>query len=122
MLAKKAGFFTVFAAVMLMLGGCGSNAGANLGGVRNGYENGAYWDGYGINGGRSLDGYNGGNYTTYGMRDDSLAQDLRNAWDDLSEQGENRTNDRKNRTDDRKKQTEKRTKEKEIGDTNKAMN
>ena len=39
----------------------------------------AYWDGYGINSGRSMD--NGANYTTYGTRNDSigttLGQDLR---------------------------------------------
>ena len=84
------------AAVMLLLGGCG-NAGANLGGTMDDYNNGryanggaAYWDGYGINSGRSMDGYNGGNYTTYGTRNDStgttLGQDLEDTWDDLTGQ------------------------------------
>lgn len=119
MLAKKAGLFTALAAVMLMLGGCGNNAGANLGGVRNGYEYGrgnAYWDGYGINSGRSLDGYNGA--TPYGMRNDSLGQDLENAWDDFTGQEEKRTEDRNGKKDKKEKQTEK----KEIGNTNKAVN
>ena len=86
------------AAVMLLLGGCG-NAGANLGGTMDGYNNGygngryanggaAYWDGYGINSGRSMD--NGANYTTYGTRNDStgttLGQDLEDTWDDLTGQ------------------------------------
>lgn len=88
MFGRRAGLFSALAAVMLLLGGCG-NAGANLGGTMDGYNNGygngryanggaAYWDGYGINSGRSMD--NGANYTTYGTRNDSagttLGQDL----------------------------------------------
>ena len=103
MFGKKAGLFFALAAVMLTLGGCG-NAGANLGGTMDGYDNGygsgmygnggtAYWDGYGINSGRSMDGYNGGNYTTYGTRNDNtgntLGQDLEDTWDDLT--GQDRT-------------------------------
>ena len=48
----------------------------------------AYWDGYGINSGRSMD--NGANYTTYGTRNDNtgttLGQDLEDTWDDLTGQ------------------------------------
>ena len=112
MLGKKAGLFMALTAVMLLLGGCG-NAGANLGRTvdGNGYDNGygsgmysgggtAYWDGYGINSGRSMNGtgYNGGNYTTYGTRNDNtgntLGQDLENTWDDLT--GQNNTNAKAN--------------------------
>lgn len=114
MLGKKAGLFMALTAVMLMLGGCG-NAGANLGrtvdgnGYDNGYGNGmyssggtAYWDGYG----RSMNGtgYNGGNYTTYGTRNDNtgntLGQDLENTWDDLTGQNDTNTkaNDKTNNT------------------------
>lgn len=96
MFGRRAGLFSALAAVMLLLGGCG-NAGANLGGTMDDYNNGryanggaAYWDGYGINSGRSMDGYNGGNYTTYGTRNDStgttLGQDLEDTWDDLTGQ------------------------------------
>ncbi len=109
MFGRKAGLFSALAAVMLMLGGCG-NAGANLGGTMDGYDNGygsgmygnggtAYWDGYGINSGRSMDGYNGGNYTTYGTRNDNtgntLGQDLEDTWDDLTGQ-DRTTNDKDN--------------------------
>lgn len=109
MFGRKAGLFSALAAVMLMLGGCG-NAGANLGGTMDGYDNGygsgiygnggtAYWDGYGINSGRSMDGYNGGNYTTYGTRNDNtgntLGQDLEDTWDDLTGQ-DGKTNDKDN--------------------------
>lgn len=107
MFGRKAGLFFSLTAVMLMLGGCG-NAGANLGGTMDGYDNGygsgmygtggtAYWDGYGINSGRSLDGYNGANYTTYGTRNDdtgsTLGQDLEDTWDDLT--GQDKTNNTK---------------------------
>ena len=96
MFGRRTGLFSALAAVMLLLGGCG-NAGANLGGTMDDYNNGryanggaAYWDGYGINSGRSMDGYNGGNYTTYGTRNDStgttLGQDLEDTWDDLTGQ------------------------------------
>lgn len=109
MFGRKAGLFSALAAVMLMLGGCG-NAGANLGGTMDGYDNGygsgmygnggtAYWDGYGINSGRSMDGYNGGNYTTYGTRNDNtgntIGQDLEDTWDDLTGQ-DRTTNDKDN--------------------------
>ena len=109
MFGRKAGLFSALAAVMLMLGGCG-NAGANLGGTMDGYDNGygsgmygnggtAYWDGYGINSGRSMDGYNGGNYTTYGTRNDNtgntIGQDLEDTWDDLTGQ-DGKTNDKDN--------------------------
>ena len=106
MFGRKAGLFSALAAVMLMLGGCG-NAGANLGGTMDGYDNGygsgmygnggtAYWDGYGINSGRSMDGYNGANYTTYGTRtDNTLGQDLEDTWDDLTGQ-DGKTNDQDN--------------------------
>ena len=98
MFGRRAGLFSTLAAVMLLLGGCG-NAGANLGGTMDGYNNGygngryanggaAYWDGYGINSGRSMD--NGANYTTYGTRNDNtgttLGQDLEDTWDDLTGQ------------------------------------
>lgn len=98
MFGRRAGLFSALAAVMLLLGGCG-NAGANLGGTMDGYNNGygngryanggaAYWDGYGINSGRSMD--NGANYTTYDTRNDStgttLGQDLEDTWDDLTGQ------------------------------------
>ena len=82
MFGRRAGLFSALAAVMLLLGGCG-NAGANLGGTMDGYNN-----GYGINSGRSMD--NGANYTTYGTRNDStgttLGQDLEDTWDDLTGQ------------------------------------
>ena len=94
MFGRRAGLFSALAAVMLLLGGCG-NAGANLGGTMDGYNNGryanggaVYWDGYGINSGRSMD--NGANYTTYGTRNDNtgttLGQDLEDTWDDLTGQ------------------------------------
>lgn len=110
MFGKKSGLFTVLAVSMMLFGGCG-NAGANLGGTRNGsngsyhgyntgtYSSGGtgYWDGYGINSGAAYNGtgYNGAYYNTYGTRNDgvnggnTLGQDLRNTWDDLT--GTNRT-------------------------------
>ena len=39
MFGRRAGLFSALAAVMLLLGGCG-NAGANLGGTMDGYNNG----------------------------------------------------------------------------------
>ena len=39
MFGRRAGLFSTLAAVMLLLGGCG-NAGANLGGTMDGYNNG----------------------------------------------------------------------------------
>ena len=63
MFGRRAGLFSALAAVMLLLGGCG-NAGANLGGTMDGYNNGryanggaVYWDGYGINSGRSMENH-----------------------------------------------------------------
>lgn len=99
-MAEGQDFFPHWRPVMLLLGGCG-NAGANLGGTMDGYNNGygngryanggaAYWDGYGINSGRSMD--NGANYTTYGTRNDStgttLGQDLEDTWDDPDRAGQ----------------------------------
>lgn len=103
MFGKKAGLFTVLAVSMMLFGGCG-NAGANLGGTRNGnngsyngynagtYSSGGtgYWDGYGINSAYNGSGYNGAYYNTYGTRNDgvnggnTLGQDVRNTWDNLT--------------------------------------
>ncbi|MCI5679823.1 MAG: hypothetical protein MR278_07595 [Bacteroidales bacterium] len=102
MFGKKAGLFTVLAVSLMLFGGCG-NAGANLGGTRNGsngsyngyntgtYSSGGtgYWDGYGINSAYNGTGYNGANYNTYGVNGNTLGQNMRNTWDDLT--GTNRT-------------------------------
>lgn len=119
MFGRKTGLFAALTVAMLLFGGCG-NAGANLGGTtggRNGgyntgsYSSGgtAYWDGYGINGGRAMNGsgYNGAYFDTYGASSlnssasnngsmngnnggNTLGQDMRNTWDDLT--GTGRTN------------------------------
>ena len=115
MFGRKTGLFAALTAVMLLFGGCG-NAGANLRGTMddgngsyNGYNAGtyssggtAYWDGYGINSGRAMDGTstNGAYYDTYGTRNgnngNTLGQDLRNTWDDLTGTGNTETTARTN--------------------------
>lgn len=89
---------------MLLLGGCG-NTGADLSGVRR--EGGeitsggaAYWDGYGINGGREMMGsaYNGGQYDTYGTQNggvtqavDRVGKDLKDGWEDMTDKAKDMT-------------------------------
>lgn len=103
MFGRKVGLFTALAVAMMLFGGCG-NAGANLSGTRNAnnrngmYSSGgtAYWDGYGINSGRGVIDTNNAYYDTYGKNyaqngntnnnGNTLGQDLRNTWDDLTGQ------------------------------------
>lgn len=97
--------FALLTMTMLLLGGCG-NTGADLSGVRR--EGGqkttsggaAYWDGYGINGGREMIGSanNGGQYDTYGTRNsgmeqavDRVGKDLKDGWEDVTDMAKDTT-------------------------------
>lgn len=108
MFGRKTGFLAAMTMALMLFGGCGTNGTLTESQKRevtdwynNNMVNGdgtttsggdGYWDGYGVNNGNATNDRNNTERNTYGMRTDgttgtgtTLGQDIRNAWDNVTD-------------------------------------